>query len=257
MAYLGADRLERQPTPCYNSPSTAHNGTPTGQAPLTPSTVWLCNVAERQMIGPSFVSPPPIRKLWDLTRYRADLVAARTAEKNPGREAAGGCADQAVGGRHRHLRGLWAGAAPRPAEPPGGPPGGNKAAAGTVTTPGRSTANALADQPDRRPPALACGTVSAGRSAGPRAAPQARADHGRSGETSEFRDPERCSCASSRVRKPPGSRAQSVESGPSPAQCPVIPCSAYRKSAAGCCGSRLAIHSLAVVSGARCLGGQE
>ncbi len=26
--------------------------------------------------------PPEIRRLWDLTRYRADLVAARTAEKN-------------------------------------------------------------------------------------------------------------------------------------------------------------------------------
>jgi transposase len=44
--------------------------------------VWLCKVAERQMIRPSFVPPPPIRKLRDLTRYRADLVAARTAEKN-------------------------------------------------------------------------------------------------------------------------------------------------------------------------------
>jgi transposase len=44
--------------------------------------VWLCKVAERQMIRPSFVPPPPIRQLRDLTRYRADLVAARTAEKN-------------------------------------------------------------------------------------------------------------------------------------------------------------------------------
>jgi transposase len=42
--------------------------------------VWLCKVAERQML-PSFVPPPPIRRLRDLTRYRADLVAARTAEK--------------------------------------------------------------------------------------------------------------------------------------------------------------------------------
>ena len=44
--------------------------------------VWLCKVAERQMIRRSFVPPPPICKLRDLTRYRADLVAARTAEKN-------------------------------------------------------------------------------------------------------------------------------------------------------------------------------
>ena len=43
--------------------------------------VWLCKVAERQMIRPSFVPPPQIRRLRDVTRYRADLVGARTAEK--------------------------------------------------------------------------------------------------------------------------------------------------------------------------------
>ena len=43
--------------------------------------VWLCKLAERQMIRPSFVPPPEIRRLRDLTRYRADLVAVRTAEK--------------------------------------------------------------------------------------------------------------------------------------------------------------------------------
>ena len=44
--------------------------------------VWLCKVAERQMIRPSFVPPPPIRLLRDLTRYRADLVVAAGAERN-------------------------------------------------------------------------------------------------------------------------------------------------------------------------------
>ena len=44
--------------------------------------VWLCKVAERQMIRPSFVPPPPIRRLRDLTRYRVSLVAERTREKN-------------------------------------------------------------------------------------------------------------------------------------------------------------------------------
>jgi transposase len=44
--------------------------------------VWLAKVAERQMIRPSFVPPPTIRLLRDLTRYRADLVNVRTAEKN-------------------------------------------------------------------------------------------------------------------------------------------------------------------------------
>jgi transposase len=43
--------------------------------------VWLCKVAERQMIRPSFVPPPQIRRLRDVTRYRSDLVAVRTAEK--------------------------------------------------------------------------------------------------------------------------------------------------------------------------------
>lgn len=43
--------------------------------------VWLCKVAERQMLRPSFVPPPPIRVLRDLTRYRWDLVAIRTAER--------------------------------------------------------------------------------------------------------------------------------------------------------------------------------
>jgi transposase len=43
--------------------------------------VWLCQVAERQMLRPSFVPPPALRQLRDLTRYRVDLLAARTAEK--------------------------------------------------------------------------------------------------------------------------------------------------------------------------------
>lgn len=44
--------------------------------------VWLCKVAERQMLRPSFVPPPGIRRLRDLTRYRVDLVGVRNAEKN-------------------------------------------------------------------------------------------------------------------------------------------------------------------------------
>jgi transposase len=43
--------------------------------------VWLCKVAERQMLRASFVPPAPIRRLRDVTRYRVDLVVARTAEK--------------------------------------------------------------------------------------------------------------------------------------------------------------------------------
>jgi transposase len=44
--------------------------------------VWLCKVAERQMLRPSFVPPHEIRRLRDLTRYRVDLVGVRGAEKN-------------------------------------------------------------------------------------------------------------------------------------------------------------------------------
>lgn len=43
--------------------------------------VWLCKVAERQMLRPSFVPPAQIRVLRDLTRYRWDQVAIRTAER--------------------------------------------------------------------------------------------------------------------------------------------------------------------------------
>jgi transposase len=62
------------------------NAKDAGHLPGRPKTgkldaVWLCKVAERQMLRPSFVPPPPVRQLRDLTRYRADLVAARTAEK--------------------------------------------------------------------------------------------------------------------------------------------------------------------------------
>src|SRR3954454_364468 len=56
--------------------------------------VWLCKVAERQLLRASFVPPRPIRRLRDLTRYRIDLVGTRTAEKDrveegPGRRRTG------------------------------------------------------------------------------------------------------------------------------------------------------------------------
>jgi transposase len=43
--------------------------------------IWLCKVAGRQMIRPSLVPPPEIRRLRDVTRYRAGLVGARNAER--------------------------------------------------------------------------------------------------------------------------------------------------------------------------------
>jgi transposase len=43
--------------------------------------VWLCRIAERQMLRPSFVPPRPIRELRDVTRYRVVSIEARTQEK--------------------------------------------------------------------------------------------------------------------------------------------------------------------------------
>src|SRR5215203_2861003 len=75
--------------------------------------VWLAKVAERQMLRPSFVPPPPIRRLRDVARYRAYLVGVRTAENQRVEQAAGGRPHQAVRGRLRHLRGLGPGDAGR------------------------------------------------------------------------------------------------------------------------------------------------
>lgn len=43
--------------------------------------VWLAKLAERQMLRPSFVLPPDLRELRELTRYRVDLVTMRNSEK--------------------------------------------------------------------------------------------------------------------------------------------------------------------------------
>jgi transposase len=43
--------------------------------------VWLCKLAERQMLRPSFVPPAQLRELRDLTRYRVDLVESRNGFK--------------------------------------------------------------------------------------------------------------------------------------------------------------------------------
>ena len=42
--------------------------------------VWLCQMAECGLLRGSFVPPPPIRAMRDLTRYRAVLTAERTRE---------------------------------------------------------------------------------------------------------------------------------------------------------------------------------
>src|SRR3954447_13943397 len=95
---LGVTRVVMEATPDYWKPVfyllEAHgldpwlvNARDVKHLPGRPKTdvldaVWLCKVAERQMLRPSFVPPTPIRRLRDLTRYRIDLVGVRTAEKN-------------------------------------------------------------------------------------------------------------------------------------------------------------------------------
>ena len=71
--------------------------------------VWLCKVAERQMLRPSFVPPWPIRRLRDLTRYRIDLVGGAHGGEEPGRKASRRRLHQTLGRRLRHFRGLRAG----------------------------------------------------------------------------------------------------------------------------------------------------
>src|SRR5207302_2746842 len=41
---------------------------------------WLADVAAHGMVRPSFVPPPPIRELRELTRYRKTQIDARTRE---------------------------------------------------------------------------------------------------------------------------------------------------------------------------------
>ena len=94
---LGVTRVVMEATSDYWKPpvlpvggarvrSVAGNAKDVKHLPGRPKTdrldaVWLCKVAERQMIRPSFVPPPEIRRLRDLTRYRVDLIRVRTAEK--------------------------------------------------------------------------------------------------------------------------------------------------------------------------------
>ncbi len=94
---LGVTRVVMEATSCYWKPvfyvleaagfeTWLVNARDVKHLPGRPKTdkldcIWLCKVAERQMMRPSFVPPPEIRRLRDVSRYRADLVAARTAEK--------------------------------------------------------------------------------------------------------------------------------------------------------------------------------
>lgn len=43
---------------------------------------WICQMTEYGLVSPSFVPPPPIRALRQLTRRRSTLITERTREKN-------------------------------------------------------------------------------------------------------------------------------------------------------------------------------
>ena len=43
---------------------------------------WLADLLRHGLLRPSFIPPPPIRVLRDLTRYRKNLVESRTQEIN-------------------------------------------------------------------------------------------------------------------------------------------------------------------------------
>ena len=61
------------------------------------------------MIRPSFVPPPEIRRLRDVTRYRIDLVETRTAEKQRVEKLLEDAQIKAVGGGLGYFRGVGAG----------------------------------------------------------------------------------------------------------------------------------------------------
>jgi len=95
---LGVTRVVMEATSSYGKPPfyllEAHgfqtwlvNAKDVKHLPGRPKTdrrdaVWLCEVAELQMLRPSFVPPVPIRRLRDLTRYRIALVSDQGREKN-------------------------------------------------------------------------------------------------------------------------------------------------------------------------------
>ena len=41
---------------------------------------WICQLVEHGLVRPSFVPPPPIRELRNLTRYRKTVIQERTRE---------------------------------------------------------------------------------------------------------------------------------------------------------------------------------
>ena len=118
---------------------------------------WLADVAAHGMVRPSFVPPPPIRALRELTRYRKTQTDARVRRGAASGEGAPGRRDQAdLGG----LQGVDSvrqadgrGAHRRPARSGGGSQPGQRQAAAEDPRADRGARRALRRAPrGRRPP---------------------------------------------------------------------------------------------------------
>jgi transposase len=73
--YLLEDAFEVQ---LFNA---AHMRNVPGRKTDVTDSAWIARLVEHGLVRASFVPPPPIRRLRDLTRYRAALIAERTREK--------------------------------------------------------------------------------------------------------------------------------------------------------------------------------
>src|SRR5512132_3253365 len=71
--------------------------------------VWLCKVAERGMLRPSFVPPRPNPAAAGRGSLSGGSGRGPDCREAAGREAAGGCPDQVERGGQRHLGGVGAG----------------------------------------------------------------------------------------------------------------------------------------------------
>jgi transposase len=61
--------------------NAAHMRNVPGRKTDVSDAAWIAQLVEHGLVRPSFVPPPPIRRLRDLTRYRSALTGERTREK--------------------------------------------------------------------------------------------------------------------------------------------------------------------------------
>jgi hypothetical protein len=61
--------------------NAAHMHNVPGRKTDVSDAAWIAQLVEHGLVRPSFVPPPPIRRLRDLTRYRSALTGERTREK--------------------------------------------------------------------------------------------------------------------------------------------------------------------------------